>query len=231
MFLDIGYSRDTGRRYIQWWIRQPTDYGQRDRRLDDDRVSYFAEHGSGMPDSPLSQDEMEEKRREAEEERWDVPTNRHHPHANDDTTSGMEAGDVDTTPNEEDPESDDSTDGEDDDPMPPSAEEDEVIARWAWIGGAMREAQNADEDVMVVKAWVETDERPQAFQLDTESQEVRALVCRWHELFVRDGILMRRAPRGDQVVLPRSTRADILRPCTLDHGPVDTWDEIGRTFT
>jgi hypothetical protein len=115
---------------------------------------------------------MEEKRREAEEEWWDVPTNRHHPQANDDIESQMETGDVDTTPDEEDPESDDSTDGEDDDPMSPSAEENEVIARWAWIGGAMREAQNADENVSMVKAWVETDERPQAFQLDTEGQEV-----------------------------------------------------------
>jgi hypothetical protein len=151
---------------------------------------------------------MEEKISEAEEEWWDVPTNPHHPRANKDIESQMEAGDVDTTSDEEDPESDYSTDGEDDDPMPPSEEEDEVIARWAWVGGAMREAQNADENVSMVKAWVETDERPQAFQLDTEGQEVRALVCRWHELFVRDGILMRRAPRGDQVVLPKSTRAD-----------------------
>jgi hypothetical protein len=140
----------------------------------------------------------------------------------------MKAGDVDTTPDEEDSESDDSTDGEDDDPMPPSAEEDEVIARWAWIGGAMREAQNADENVSMVKAWVETDKRPQAFQLDTEGQEVQALVCRWHELFVRDGILMRRAPRGYQVVLPRSTRADIYRH--IHAGPW-TGGHMGRDRT
>jgi hypothetical protein len=99
---------------------------------------------------------------------------------------------------------DDSTDGEDEDLEPPSEVEEEVIFRWAWIGGAMKMAQDEDEAVSLVKAWVEADERPQAFQLDAESQEVRAMVCRWHVLFVRDEILMRRAPRGDQVVLPRS---------------------------
>jgi hypothetical protein len=74
-------------------------------------------HGSGIPDSLLSQEEIEENG-EAEEEWWDVPTNRHYSRATDDVESQMEAGDVDTTPDEEDPESDDSTDGEDDDPMP-----------------------------------------------------------------------------------------------------------------
>jgi hypothetical protein len=115
-------------------------------------------HGDGIPDSPLSQEETEEND-EAEEEWWEVPTDCHCPRAEDDVEPQVEAGDVDITPDEEDPESDDSTDGEDDDPMPPSEEEDEVKARWAWVGGAMREAQNADEDVSMVKAWVETDER------------------------------------------------------------------------
>jgi hypothetical protein len=83
--------------------------------------------------------------------------------------------------------------------------EEEEINRWTWTGGAMRIAQDEDEVVLKVKAWVKTDEQPQAFQLDTEEQEVRAMVCRWHKLFVRAGILMRCAPHGDQVVLLRST--------------------------
>jgi hypothetical protein len=39
----------------------------------------------------------------------------------------------------------------------------EEINRWAWTGGAMRMAQDEDEAVSKVKAWVETDERRKHF--------------------------------------------------------------------
>jgi hypothetical protein len=54
-----------------------------------------------------------------------------------------------------------------------------------------------DETVALVKAWVDTDEKIKAFQWDAESQELRAMVCRWHKLFMKDEILMKRVPHGD----------------------------------
>jgi hypothetical protein len=60
----------------------------------------------------------------------EVLTDHHPPRDEDDSVPQVEAGDVPTTPDEDDPESDESMNGEDKDPVPPSEVEEKEINRW-----------------------------------------------------------------------------------------------------
>jgi hypothetical protein len=55
----------------------------------------------------------------------------------------------------------------------------------------MREEQDEDDVVSRVQAWVAMGAKPSPEELDAESQETRALVSRWSELAIVEGVLVR----------------------------------------
>jgi hypothetical protein len=88
----------------------------------------------------------------------------------------------------------------------------------------MREEQDEDDVVSRVRAWVAMGAKPSPEELDAESQETRALVSRWSELAVVEGILVRLRQGSSQVVLPQKLRHGVFRhmhasPLSRRHGP------------
>ena len=85
--------------------------------------------------------------------------------------------------------SDPNTTDEEVDPGPAEAEGPQPL----WSGDRMREAQERDPDVSRVAAWVQEKRKPDPVEMDSEGQDVRAMVARWNELSFRNGVLYRKA--------------------------------------
>ena len=71
-------------------------------------------------------------------------------------------------------------------------------------------------------------ERPKPDELDTEGQDVRAMIQRWRELMVREGVLYRKSKYGLQAVLPRGLRVEIFHQM---HGLAHVGGHLGRDRT
>ena len=99
-----------------------------------------------------------------------------------------------------------------------------------WSGELMRGVQGEDREIAHLRDCVANGNRPRADELDTEGQEMRAMVQRWNELVVREGILYRKSKVGLQAVLPRELRVKVFNQM---HGLAhvgDIWDVIERTI-
>jgi hypothetical protein len=109
--------------------------------------------------------------------------------------------------------SSDSTEGDESDEEVPSDDDDEPShgPDYSWSNDVMREEQDEDDVVSRVRAWVAMGAKPSPEELDAESQETRALVSRWSELAVVEGILVRLRQGSSQVVLPHKLRHGVLR--------------------
>ena len=81
----------------------------------------------------------------------------------------------------------------------------------------MKEAQEKDRDICLVKQWLENGERPSAQAVSSESWFVKSLLIQWSRLSVQQELLVRRWDELGtdqfkwQVVVPLSLRRDVLR--------------------
>eukprot|EP00919_Chromeraceae_sp_WS-2016_P068014 GHVR01161178.1.p2 GENE.GHVR01161178.1~~GHVR01161178.1.p2 ORF type:complete len:168 (+),score=22.21 GHVR01161178.1:492-995(+) len=89
-------------------------------------------------------------------------------------------------------------------PDMPAAETDlaaNATALPAWSGNNIRGIQDSDLMITLLRARVAENDRPAPDEMDNEGQEFRAMVQRWKELSVIDGILYRNSKYGQQAVI------------------------------
>jgi hypothetical protein len=111
------------------------------------------------------------------------------------------------TPTESDYSSD-STDDEDNSNSEDRAESDnelDISSDYTWSNETIQTEQDNDLVIDRVRSWVAGGLRPKP-----ESQEVRALVSRWAELAVINGLLVRFRQGKSQVVLPYRLRQTVF---------------------
>ena len=81
----------------------------------------------------------------------------------------------------------------------------------------LKEAQEKDRDISLVKQWLESGERPSTQTVSSESWFVKCLLSQWSRLSVQQELLVRRWDELGidqfkwQVVVPLSLRRDVLR--------------------
>ena len=81
----------------------------------------------------------------------------------------------------------------------------------------LKEAQEKDRDISLVKQWLESGERPSTQTVSSESWFVKSLLNQWSRLSVQQELLVRRWDELGtdqfkwQVVVPLSLRRDVLR--------------------
>lgn len=98
----------------------------------------------------------------------------------------------------------------------------------AWSGNNMKGIQDSDLTITLLWARVADNDRPAPEEMDNEGQEFRAMVQRWKELSVIDGILYRKSKYGQQAVIPPSLRMEIFRQM---HGMPHVGGHLGRDRT
>jgi hypothetical protein len=79
----------------------------------------------------------------------------------------------------------------------------DISSDYTWSNETIQTEQTRDLVLDKVRSWVAGGLRPRPKELDSESQEVKALVSRWTELAVIDGLLVRFRQGKSQVVLPQ----------------------------
>ena len=97
-----------------------------------------------------------------------------------------------------------------------------------WAGDKLKSVQEADSTITRLRKSVEEGKRPLAVELDGEGQDLRAMVQRWKELTVLDGILYRRGKHGLQAVIPGGLRVQIFHQM---HGLAHVGGHLGRDRT
>ena len=81
----------------------------------------------------------------------------------------------------------------------------------------LKSAQNQDKDISKIRQWVESNEKPDRKEIESESYFQKSLLSQWERLAVKNGVLMRRWDILDtngvywQEIIPLSHRRIVLK--------------------
>ena len=56
----------------------------------------------------------------------------------------------------------------------------------------LKSTQDQDKDISKIRKWVESNEKPDLKEIESESYFQKSLLSQWERLAVKDGVLMRR---------------------------------------